>query len=173
MPASASSRFGASFSLLRREHLRDCLGHRPLALARLGAAGKPVERGPRFGRIDADRSRRRPLARFVPLLQPREEHSLAALGPIEPRPDQRRPSPADPVQRRVRGPRPFALAPVAVGEHGQQRSAISPSAAAASASLAGGSSPTARLSPATVGTANLAGWMKANSSSRSSPLKSG
>ena len=39
--------------------------------------------------------------------------------------------------------------------------------------VAGGSIPTARASPATVGTANRAGWMKANSSNRSSPETSG
>ena len=37
VPASASSRLGAPFAALGRKHLRHRFGHRPLALARLGA----------------------------------------------------------------------------------------------------------------------------------------
>ena len=56
-------------------------------------------RAPRRGRVDHDGPRRRPIGSFLPLLEPREQHALAALGPFEPRGDQRRPAPAQPVQR--------------------------------------------------------------------------
>ena len=143
VPASASSRLGAPFARLGAKTCGHRLGHRALALARLGPAGQPVELRARAAPGSTQhRPRRRPLGRFLPLLQPREQHALAALGPLEPRADQRRPAPAEPVQRRVRRPRAFALAPVRIAEHARAAARRSRcSDAAASASLAGGSKP--------------------------------
>ena len=50
----------------RSEHLRDRFGHCLLPLARLDPPGQLVEPGPRIGRIDQHRPRRRPLGRFLP-----------------------------------------------------------------------------------------------------------
>ncbi len=97
-----------------REDLRHCFRHRALPLARLGAPGERVEPRTRISRIDADRPRRRPFANLIPLLEAREKHPLAALGPIQSCPDQRRPAPAKPLQRRIHGPGSFALAPVRI-----------------------------------------------------------
>src|SRR5690348_14445345 len=98
------------------------LGHVALPLARLGSAGQPIELCPRLGGIDDDCSRRRLLTGLFPLLQSREEHALAALRPLEPCTDQRRPAPTEPMQRRIAGPGAFALAPIWIGKNGEQPS---------------------------------------------------
>ena len=125
------------------------LGHRPLALARLGAAGQPVEPCARIGRDRRNtvRGGGRSAAsshcfrREKSIRSPRSgRSSRAPINGAQPQPSR--------CKRRVRRPRAFALAPVGIVE--------APTAAdrrsrckrvAASASLAGGSSPSARLSP--------------------------
>ena len=119
-PGLGQQHVGRILGALGREHLGDRLGHRLLALARLDPPGQRIELGPRRGGVDQHGQRRRLRRRFVPRLQAREQHPLAALGPFEPGADERRPAPAEPVQGRVRRPRPFALVPARIGEHGEQ-----------------------------------------------------
>ena len=59
-------------------------------------------------------------AALLPRLQPREQHSLAPLGPRQPLADQPCPAPSDPVQRRIDGPRAFTRRPAFVGQRRQQ-----------------------------------------------------
>ena len=136
VPASASSMFGASF--WRRGAKTDVASS---AIAVCPSRGSDRARSARQARSRAAAGstrhgpRRRPVGRFLPLLEAREEHALAALGPFEPRGDQRRPAPAQPCQRLARRPRAFALLPVRAFEHvaaAPRRSRGSDAAASAS-----------------------------------------
>jgi len=87
---------GCLFRAFGGKHLGDGLSHRPLAFALLGPACQLIELGSSCRGIENDRSRGWPLGRFVPLLQPRKEHPLAAFGTFEPSADQRCPAPSQP-----------------------------------------------------------------------------
>ena len=121
VPASASSMFGASLRALRGEHLRDRLGHCPLALARLGPARERVKLRSRSCRIDADRQRRRPFA-------PTSSHCSSRANSIRsPRSGRSSRAPINGAQLQPSrwsvafdGPRALALAPVRIGEHREQ-----------------------------------------------------
>jgi hypothetical protein len=149
---------------------------------------RPSRAGPRAARprpvSSASRSRASPdrrstpsaaaaARRLLPLRQAREQHPLAALGPLSRAPTAA-PSPSRAgAASRSRSTRPRARAsrdpPASRAAPRRSREQPAPPRRRSPAAR----SPSARPAPATVGTAKRAGWTKANSSSRSSPDTSG
>ena len=151
---------------------------RPSLAGPRAARSRPVSRSSLVARLGRDRPAPCAAAAARPLPPTASSRENSMRSPRSGRSSRRRSAAPSPSPSRCSvafdGPRAFALAPVGIVEHCQQ---------ALGDPLAATRPPRPRLpaaparapgsGPPTVGTANRAGWMKANSSSRSSPHRSG